>query len=296
MAGGKASSDPDRSERSHVHVIRKATPEDIDWIRKQMIDFTDACTGDVTIIDVNAPEGAAGEGLLVGSGLFVNILGECSLITAGHVVRKAQCYEPAVYHRRSDNLPPGPYWLPGIVLGIPEKEGEKTDDRRGDLGALRVHPSQLQDSVIKPLPIVPYLISGDGTSTNLGRDLLFCHGYLSEKSRPSGLAAGMMLMRGNFLAQEAPCTWKHFDPEVHFAVAFMSNSPPTNPYGLSGSAVWQTNTYGRDLAEWSPEQARVVGVVTVWHPDSKTIVVTRIEVVRRLLEHIIKLIKEHSGT
>ena len=58
------------------------------------------------------------------------------------------------------------------------------------------------------------------------------------------------------------------------------------PQGLSGSLVWKTNRMG-DEDNWTPDKAKVVGIVHTWDKDRKVIVCTKIE-------HLCSRIKEAS--
>lgn len=87
---------------------------------------------------------------------------------------------------------------------------------------------------------------------------------------------------------------ERFDPAIHVAVHYpneaqrSANGPATtlpNAKGMSGSLLWDTKFVAslRKSAPWSPEDARVCGLVWGALDDPEVVIATRIEHVREAL-------------
>lgn len=66
---------------------------------------------------------------------------------------------------------------------------------------------------------------------------------------------------------------------LHFEVEGLLSSADgeaafTRPPGLSGSAVWRLDVGGRSASTWTPEVAKLVGVVSRWVPNEQALIVT----------------------
>jgi hypothetical protein len=99
-------------------------------------------------------------------------------------------------------------------------------------------------------------------------------------------------------SQETPDWLGIFDPEVHVAVhypgtAWRSEEHPQavlpNPKGMSGSLLWDTKAIAsiRQGKAWSPEMARVCGLVALDFEKQELVVATRVEYVRFAIRHFI---------
>ncbi len=104
--------------------------------------------------------------------------------------------------------------------------------------------------------------------------------------------------------QEAPPALQGFDANVHVAVHYPAKAHRTpgtledvpNPKGMSGSLLWDTK-YVRCLRtgeEWSPEKARVCGLVWAAHPHPELVVATRIEHVVTEILRFVRLRRAYS--
>ncbi len=95
------------------------------------------------------------------------------------------------------------------------------------------------------------------------------------------------------LVQEAPVTRviPKFDPRAHVVLHYPSRAQRSahggleslpNPKGMSGSLLWDTKFLACAAAgtEWSPEAARVCGLVWAAHGEPEIVVATKIEHVR----------------
>ena len=122
------------------------------------------------------------------------------------------------------------------------------------------------------------------------RELLFVFGFSGERS---GFGFNTLVSFGTpYLTQEPEPK-----PEIHshhfaleyrpdHAIAVEPNAPGLpQPSGLSGSLVWDTKRV-RCLLEgrkWSPELARVTGLLRFWASSSAMVTATKIEYVAQLM-------------
>jgi hypothetical protein len=84
-----------------------------------------------------------------------------------------------------------------------------------------------------------------------------------------------------------------FDPRFHFAIDYRPDLATSvigshglpRPPGFSGAAVWNTRFVESRLSgyQWTPQQARVTGIVWGWPSSSACIVATRSEYIRSFL-------------
>lgn len=98
-----------------------------------------------------------------------------------------------------------------------------------------------------------------------------------------------------YLAREVglPVDDDRFDDRYHFGLAYrpdlaidvVGKKGLPVPNGFSGSAVWDTRFVAARIAglEWSPEMARVTGIVWGWPSEHGCLVATRAEYVRSFL-------------
>jgi hypothetical protein len=93
---------------------------------------------------------------------------------------------------------------------------------------------------------------------------------------------------------------QRFGPHYHFGIDYRPDAAiPLDgrdlplPPGLSGSSVWNTRFVEARLADvvWSPEMARLTGVVWGWPSSARFLVATRAEHVCRFLEEAKRAIR-----
>jgi len=116
------------------------------------------------------------------------------------------------------------------------------------------------------------------------RELLFVAGYAGARAR---FLYGTLVSPGTpYLTQEVPLPPEHGQPEYHFAVAYLpdrATSPEDRaqglppPPGLSGSLVWDTGFIASRASRiiWSPNLARVTGIVWGWPTGEGCLVATK---------------------
>jgi hypothetical protein len=89
-----------------------------------------------------------------------------------------------------------------------------------------------------------------------------------------------------------------FNPQDHIAIEYPNFGwqeggrpiPRPEAFCLSDSGVWRTNRANFSKKEWSPDEARAIGVNIVWTPGTESLVATRIKVVVR--SFLLDVVKE----
>jgi hypothetical protein len=226
-------------------------------------------------------------GNVVGSGTCIDVRGNPYLLTAQHVVRK-----------RFDSAEGGePYTGIGHDTGIEGPVFRITNPTYGygglrDVAVARLFPEDFAGTSVRPLPIraIP------NRTPDLAGEILYVHGYPGRKSRFFRAFQGIASTSFSFIATEESCRCSWFDPAVHIAVGYpvegLGETGRTedfpHPKGLSGSALWKTNVCARGTV-WSAADSQIVGVLTDWDQDSRTLIAVRIEYVWTLLLHALQL-------
>jgi hypothetical protein len=135
-------------------------------------------------------------------------------------------------------------------------------------------------------PVAFWPIDRVDTSDELrATDFLFVHGFPQRRSLSSPLLGGIV-------SRSLPYGVMQRDDELppgmqpfQFAMDFDPVSMLTpdggaadwvEPHGLSGSAVWRIGASGHRTAEWGPERAQLVGLVTTWRPAERLLLATKI--------------------
>ena len=233
-------------------------------------------------------EESAGE--QVGSGTFVDLRGETWLLTARHVLLKT--YEAANGERKYIGLAAsrGKDESPVVLYGG-YSSGEKTDLGAVPIGAGPCSPTK------QSLPIARFA----GSSQGVEEARLFVHGFPHARSR--GLAQSSMSESRAVLAGPADASGlRWFDPRVQFALNYEgarlvnehgAYEDWVHPEGLSGSGVWAPNGSSQTPG-WSPADATLVGVVTIWNDNCHVLVATRIEAVRDFLLPVLRQRYAHA--
>ena len=128
-------------------------------------------------------------------------------------------------------------------------------------------------------------------------DIYFVHGWPGKQSHfttffERGVISKSLSYGGWLETAKLP----GFDNTTHFPITYPPDElidelgqPTTlpDPHGLSGSVLWKTNRKGNGDG-WTPEMARVAGLVQGFKHDWRCLVVTRIEYVKGLLLHTLR--------
>lgn len=219
------------------------------------------------------------EGGHVGSGFFVTIEDAACVVTASHVVRKAQ----TDYGHAAIRSPKGVQIVDAWH-----------HDLANDL-AIAVVPMPDPSMV----PIRPERIA---TSTGDVPDHhMFVHGFPERGAYFSPLLGGLVVNALAFVTYDQPSTSAFHLPALNFCLEWLAPATPAIddqgkpyalpfPHGLSGSAVW---ALGSDVSV--PFVPMLYGVSTDWDEPSRAILVTRAEHLGTFLVEVAHQIRAHRA-
>lgn len=215
-------------------------------------------------------------GQLTGSGTFLQLRGAPYILTAGHVAYEALTHR-GLAHSTRNGVPPG-------FISNPLKLAAHPFDMavvRLDQGALAGTNRTCASST--------FLAE---SSTGVESDLLFVHGFPGRRSKPIALLQSVFSTTLPYGAATGSSQYPWFDPAFHIALDYSPagmmdgnlNQPEfVEPFGLSGAALWKTNRAGTSSANWTPDAARIVGVLFAWDQKANSLIALRIEVIRDFL-------------
>lgn len=216
-------------------------------------------------------------GELWGSGTYLKLAERTFILTNEHVARVRSttqllhqlCDQDDLHHIRGDHLCFG--WPLDIALlpvtkSIWEAPGHRAKAITADMISIAHEPAPTE--------------------------LLTFAGFSGDRSQ---FRFNTLITPGtSSTAREVPLpTDNRFNARFHFAIDYKpdlatnvvgSHSLPCPP-GMSGSAVWNTGFVESRMAgeSWTPEWARITGIVWAWLSSSGCIVATRSEYVRSFL-------------
>ncbi|MDP1549746.1 MAG: hypothetical protein Q8L97_06250 [Nitrosomonas sp.] len=134
-------------------------------------------------------------------------------------------------------------------------------------------------------------------------ELLFFAGYSGDRSK---FCFGHLSASGTpYLTQQIPIPAGvvEADANIHFALPYKPDlaisvdgtSALPRPPGFSGSLVWDTKRIAclRNKQKWSPELAKVTGLVWGWPSSHGCIIATKVEHIE--IESLINLAKEYAN-
>lgn len=216
------------------------------------------------------------EGDFVGSGAFMTFGGQTFLVTAAHVINRAE--DRALSGRA--------VFSNGSGKPVQFISGPVFRDLELDLAVSPVTLEPPPDSTRKSCP-ESLIASRAGTLC----DFLFVHGFPSARSRYSRIGPCIHSETLPFGTSSVEPTWPDFDPAVHFAVGFTPQytefSDGTNadiplPDGMSGCPVW--NTRRAEVGDsWKVNDARIVGVIHRFDQEGQCLIGTKIECLHDLI-------------
>ena len=152
-----------------------------------------------------------------------------------------------------------------------------------DLGIVRIPKSLFDEGDKKPISLA-FL----GDSSGLSEELLFVQGF--PERGPNGQLLTVFSRFANgvhfqplgfttiFKNDEGPESFDIDFPRAGFISADWVVNHTGNPGGLSGSLVW--NCHFRQNKEWSPRDAKIVGIVRKWDDKRQTLMCTRVEIIK----------------
>jgi len=226
-------------------------------------------------------------GDVVGSGTCIDVRGTPYLLTAQHVV-----------HKRFESTQAGePFTGIGHDTGFEGPIFRVTNPTYGygglrDVAIACLFAEDFSGTSIKPLPLAAI----PKRTPDLAGEILYVQGFPGTQSRFVRAFGGIVSRPFSFVATEEPCSCSWFDPAIHVAIGYpveglSETGQPADfpaPRGLSGSALWRTNVRSRG-STWSVNDAEMVGVLTDWDPDSRTLIAVRLEYGWTLLLHVLQL-------
>lgn len=215
-------------------------------------------------------------GELVGTGTYLRYGDRLYILTARHVAEEACSKYPGCAFSVGAGKRPILITRPFVLHKEPFLD-------------IAVLPVDEQDIV--GTSVVPFAPSVLAESSADLEDYLFIHGYPGAKSRFSALGQGIVSSTQPYGTVTGTSVWAGFDDKIHFALEYPGEGQEhsdgraatlPDPHGLSGTAVWRTGR-AKAGANWTPQDAKIVGIVHRWDQDSSTLVATRIEPVLEFL-------------
>ena len=215
------------------------------------------------------------DSMLAGSGCFIRFNNSTYGLTAGHVLAERHAHGEVLVHSVGNGEPPE-------VIVHPIFESQ----RGADLSCFKIADKA-----------VPRLLGCVATEALVGYELiadevLFLQGFSGVKSH--GLSDGHYSEALPYASREGRSTYEWFDPALHIAVRYSAEGAtdakarrawlPT-AHGFSGCLLWNTNRMAKG-AEWTPADARVIGVVTTWDQDGQSLIAIRSHVVCTFLANV----------
>jgi len=214
-----------------------------------------------------------------GSGTYIKIGEQTFIVTAEHVIRRANRDSRKPAFTIGDQRIPLPLCYPVFTSEHPE----------ADLAVIQI-PNEALHGTDRVAVDLSFLAAASDENDNV----LFIHGYPGEKSRFFALANGIVsttLPYGTFSSPLLP----PFSPQDHFAIQYLQENQQTvdgnradlpHPGGLSGSAVWRSN---QQEPNWNASFSKIIGIAIRYNEHSSSIVVTRVELLMDLLRAYYKL-------
>jgi len=160
--------------------------------------------------------------------------------------------------------------------------------RASDLACFRIS-DEAEERLPGVLGVLAYQMLVDYAT--ISDDVLFLQGFPQERSH--GLANGVYSDAMPFATQEGSSAEDWFDPDLYIAVAYRGEGAKDAKGrevrmpiagGFSGSLLWKSNRIGRE--EWTPDDARVIGVLTHWKTGALSLVASRSSLVRQFLANV----------
>jgi hypothetical protein len=216
------------------------------------------------------------EGTFEGTGTIIELGGEVLLATAEHVISKIESsgFQGVAYSSGDKKL----------YSRAPEffKKNAAID-----VAFARIRRPMQPESDRAPCPERLIAKSAEGVE----RDLLFIHGFPGRYSQFFRMTDGIHSKTLPFGSGPGTPKWSKFDPAIHFAISYdpkynqgMDGKPVElpDPHGLSGVAVWNTRR-AEVGTNWTPDDARIAGMIQQWDQDGQCLIATRIEHILQFL-------------
>lgn len=217
----------------------------------------------------------------LGSGSYVQIHGDTYLVTNEHVGRIMKTN--SVTHQFADVQDVFRCTNPMVAEGYPIDCAVSRIDT--DIWNRRKHHS---------IPITESQFSE--CHKTVPHELLFLIGYSGDRSR--FLFETLVTPGTPYLTQESELPNEGCDESLHFALHYkpdlalpieVTSVGLPNPPGLSGSLVWNTRRveFLNTGKEWSPEAARITGIVWGWNTTVGCLIATKVEQLTNSLSNLV---------
>lgn len=230
-------------------------------------------------------------GELLGTGTFFELRNSLYLLTAQHVAEELYTntkdgkrkFAAGLSHSVGNNQRMRWFPNPWITWNKPQ-----------DIAVTRLDPIVLDGTDCIPLQSNHLALNSETLDDD---DIYFVHGWPGKQSHyTTFFGRGVMSKSLPYGGWLVTANLSDFDKTTHFPISY----PPDelideqgnattlpDPHGLSGSVLWKINRKGNGDA-WTPNMARVVGLVQGFNHDWRCLVVTRIEYVKGILLHTLR--------
>jgi hypothetical protein len=209
-------------------------------------------------------------GEVEGSGTFVELRGTPYLLTNEHVARARMLYPLAHFLGNGE--------LAARIVHPFQCITEPTD-----IAIARIDSEVLAMGTKRPAPTARI----DFSFQPAGGEILFLHGFPGAQSHFSATYQGLLTRTFPYAVDVAPLP-QGYDPDLYFALSYPAQgnvktfegrvTDLPNPEGLSGTVVWDTKVVANG-AGWTPEHAKVAGVVFGWNQQNHCLIATKTEIV-----------------
>ena len=218
----------------------------------------------------------------VGTGTLLRVGDRRFLVTAEHVTALATQHDYPLYI--SDALP----GAANLQL-----EGPLKKSKRFDVSVL-----ELRADIVARLPNRVFLTTGsfERTEARPKDGWYIVHGYPHESSKVDNAqmkGTATSFTYGTHPYRGDTSNLENYDAEVHFLLAYSRQGAdsvtgeiatgPSNLEGISGSSIWHTIYPGVKSSNWTPDDAKVVGVQTCLYRKSGAIRFTKWWVVNQII-------------
>lgn len=226
-------------------------------------------------------------GRAAGTGNYLQIAGECYLLTNDHVACKMA--QGGIAHLPQRDQAYHRLIQPAMGFAFPI-----------DVGITHVSSETWRGATQRALPVDQL----DERFNPAAGELMFVCGYpgfarrgiTEEEIRyPRETQFGMLTIPAVPILTTAVNDPHHqpaiYDPNAHFLVRYegVAHRPgegvreTPDARGFSGSLVWDTKFFAVGDEDWTPDMARVCGIVHRWNDELGVLMATRIEVVRETI-------------
>lgn len=231
------------------------------------------------------------EGRLLGTGSYIEMLGQRLLITNEHNVKALETHSLGLQLHGNDGVFKLHNSAPGLALPVDCAYSLISDHIWSTQAELQPHQARAVPGSRIAIAHMP-----------VENELLFFRGYAGENSK--FYFDTLLSTATSYLTRETPLLAGWGNARFHFALHY----PPTKaisldprftlpvPKGFSGSLVWNTR-YVECVTQgipWSPEEAQVTGIVWGWPPETASILCTRVEYLRSFLTTALAVMQQRG--